>query len=118
MYFLYKEFLKRTGDVLFSEQYETWKYGPVIPSIYTEFSSYKQSPIQTYAQDSQGFSYVVEESGVFKDCLEKVWEKYKNYSGEELSQLTHSHGTAWSIAKDKENPYLEREDIRNEPDLP
>ena len=40
IYFLYKDYLKRTGELLFTERFETWKRGPVIPSIYVEFSAY------------------------------------------------------------------------------
>lgn len=117
VYFLYKQYLQKTGDKLFSELFETWKYGPVIPSIYTEFSSYGDEPIQTFAQDSQGNSYVVEEKGEFKDALDYVWSSYKEYTGMELSLLTHRQGTAWSKAKDEERQYLTDEEIKNEQEL-
>ena len=66
VYFLYKQYLQSTKCKLFSEQFETWKYGPVVPSIYTEFSSYGNDPIKSYAQDSQGNCFVVEEKGSLK----------------------------------------------------
>ena len=56
IYFLYKDYLKRTNDMLFSEPFETWTLGPVVPSVYAEFSSYGKNAIQTYAKDSQGNS--------------------------------------------------------------
>lgn len=114
VYFLYREYLKRTNEQLFSERFETWKFGPVVPSIYAEFSSYGSNEIKTYASDSKGKSYIVTETGVFKECLDKVWGIYGRYSGETLSALTHKDGTAWSKAKDNKQKYLEIEDIRNE----
>lgn len=117
VYFLFKDYLKRTGNPLFSEQFETWKYGPVIPSIYAEFSSYGSNPINSFAVDSQNKCYIVSETGVFKECLDNVWKKYATCPGTTLSELTHRPGTAWSKAKEKESRYLSLEDIRSEADL-
>ena len=81
VYFLYKDYLKRTGNPLFSESFETWKKGPVVPSIYAEFNSYGKLPIKTFATDSRGKCFVVTECGVFKECLDRIWRVYGNYSG-------------------------------------
>jgi len=109
--------LQKTGDKLFSEQFETWKYGPVVPSIYTEFSTYGDDPIKSFAQDSQGNCYVVTEEGSFKEAFDYVWSTYKNYSGMSLSSLTHQPNTAWSKAKEAERQYLTDEEINNEQEL-
>lgn len=114
VYFLYREYLKRTNELLFSERFETWKWGPVVPSIYTEFSSYGSNPIKTYARDSQNNCYFVKENGVFSECLEETWETYKYFTGERLSNITHKENTAWSKAKEQKNRYLNIEDIKNE----
>lgn len=116
VYFLYKDYLKRTGESLFSEQFETWKKGPVVPSIYAEFSSYGKRSIRSYATDSRGKCYAVTETGVFKECLDRIWRIYGDYSGEVLSALTHTEGSAWSKAKENESRYLKDEDIKNEPE--
>lgn len=117
VYFLYKEYLKNTGKQLFSERFETWKYGPVIPSIYSEFNSYGDLPIKTFSQDSKGISYIVTETGKFKEAIEHVWSLYKNYSAFDLSLLTHKPDTAWSKAKEECRQYLKDEDIKNEQEL-
>lgn len=116
VYFLYREYLKRTDELLFSERFETWTRGPVVPSIYAEFSSYGGNPIKTYATDSQGNCFIVKENGVFKECIEKTWKDYSHYSGGVLSGITHRDGTAWSKAKEKKSKYLDIEDIKNEPE--
>ena len=117
VYFLYKEYLKQTGEPLFSEQFETWKYGPVVPSIYTEFNSCGSCAIKGFAIDSQGKSYIVRETGVFAECIEKIWSAYKYCSGETLSSLTHREGTAWTKAKEKKARFLSDDDIRIEANL-
>lgn len=117
IYFLYKDYLKKTGEPLFSEQFETWTFGPVVPSIYAEFSSYGKKPIRTFARDSRGKCYMVTETGTFGMSLDKVWRMYGHLSGETLSQLTHRDGTAWSKAKDRKSNFLTIEDIKNEEEL-
>ena len=117
VYFLFKYYLKITGNPLFSEKFETWKYGPVVPSIYAEFSSYGSAPIKSFAVDSQDKCYIVRESGVFKECIDRVWEQYGGCSATTLSELTHRTGTAWSKAKERQDRYIDVEDIRNEDDL-
>ncbi len=117
VYFLFKHYYKDTNQLLFTENFETWKYGPVLPSIYSEFSSYGNEPIKTYAKDSKSNVYAVEEKGAFKTAFDYVWERYKNFTGSNLSELTHKPGTAWTKAKEKQNPFLDIEDIKNEPNL-
>lgn len=116
VYFLYKDYLKRTGEPLFTERFETWKKGPVAPSIYAEFSSYGKLPIRTFATDSRGKCFIVTEDGIFKECIDRIWRVYGNYSGRTLSELTHTEGSAWSKAKAQEQRYLNIEDIKNEPE--
>ena len=117
VYFLYKKYLQLTGEQLFSERFETWKYGPVVPSIYAEFGTYGDNSIKSFAQDSQGNSFVVVEKGVFGEAIDSVWEMYKGYSGIALSELTHLNNTAWSKAKKAERQYLDDEEIRCEEEL-
>ena len=117
IYFLYKEYLQTTGKALFTEPFETWQYGPVVPSVYYEFSSFDKSPITKFARDSKGIVKIVVEQGKFKEAFDKVWERYSDYSGEYLSNKTHTQGSAWDKAYNGRRPYLEVEDIRNEPEL-
>lgn len=115
IYFLYKDYLKTTNKILFTEPFETWSLGPVVPSVYAEFSSYGKRPIETYAKDSQGNSYLVSEEGTFKQCLDRTWNRYKEFSGIELSNKTHEPGTAWSKATSTKSRFLSVEDIKDEP---
>ena len=111
VYFLYATYLKATDEKLFSEPFETWTKGPVVPSIYAAFSTYGKKPIKTLALNSQSISFMVAEKGIFKKCIDTVWLTYKALSGEELSDLTHKPGTAWSKAKKDAKIVLEDADI-------
>lgn len=118
IYFVYKDFLQTTGHKLFNEEFETWKYGPVLSSVYYEFSSFGANPITKFARDANenvGIIDLKSDSDVTTSIL-KTWEMYNKYSGIELSKLTHIKDSAWSKAKENENRTLKDEDIANEPE--
>lgn len=48
LYFLQKEFLKRTGFPLFSDEIEAWRYGPVVRRVYNFYCIYGADPIFVY----------------------------------------------------------------------
>lgn len=116
VYFLYKEYIQKTNCSLFSEPFEKWKYGPVLPSLYYEFSSFGASPITRFAKDAKGVVEIINMkiNNSISEAVMTIWEKYKNYSAIELSELTHLPDTAWEKAIDFK---LSDEDIRNERDL-
>lgn len=117
IYFVYKDFLQTTEHKLFNEEFETWKYGPVLSSVYYEFSSFGANPITKFARDANGNVGIIDlksDSDVTTSIL-KIWEMYNKYSGIELSKLTHIK-SAWSKAKENENRTLKDEDIANEPE--
>lgn len=116
LYFVYREYLKRTHEPLFSERFEAWKYGPVISSVYDEFSHYKDRPIKEFYKDCNGNSYKLNETKnrMFGEALLSVWDKYKRYNGIELSKITHRNGSAWYKAWNKRMRYLNDEDIISE----
>ena len=93
-----------------------WKYGPVISRVYNEFSHYKDKPIDEFYKDSKGMSYKLKEESnpIFSKVLYRIWEKYKYYSGIELSKITHEVGSAWYKAWCNSEIYINDEDIISE----
>ncbi|MDE6673086.1 MAG: DUF4065 domain-containing protein [Ruminococcus sp.] len=115
-YFLYKEYLQRTNEKLFNEPFEKWKYGPVLPSLYYEFSSFGANPINRFFRNAKGQAEIIDLdfTSALSKAVKKVWNIYKSYSAVELSSLTHEENTAWSKAV---NYILSDEDIKNEREL-
>lgn len=37
LYFSWLEYYRRNGTPLFEEEFEAWKYGPVVPSVYYDY---------------------------------------------------------------------------------
>lgn len=118
LYFLYRDYLKRTGEHLFADRFEAWKYGPVLSEVYYAFNEYRDKPIKKYYQDGDGNYYKVNETNnpAFKNVLYEVWNKYKDYNGIELSSITHQKGTAWRKAWNADKPFLDDDDIMSEED--
>lgn len=117
IYFVYRDYLKKTGRALFNERFETWRYGPVVPSVYDKFKKNGSNAIRTYAfENGNDYFLTVNEqsSPVFKEVIDLVWNIYKNLDGIVLSSITHREGSAWRKAYEAKSPYLLDEDIRKE----
>lgn len=116
IYILYKEYLKETGYKLFSENFEAWQYGPVLPNVYSEFKNFKANPITNYSLNSDGsVTRIQMEKGTdFYKIFNDVWEKYKNFSGLELSEFTHSENSAWKKSIENKTYVLTDVDIGEE----
>lgn len=116
IYILYKEYLKKTRRGLFSDYFEVWKYGPVVPSVYNAFSNYGSKPIKSYYlnEDKSYTTIKLNSNKVFDSVFFDVWEKYKFKDGVFLSDLTHRSGTAWSVALSCGRKVLDDSDIFKE----
>lgn len=117
IYFVYRDYLQLTERALFNERFETWKYGPVVRSVYDQYKKYGSNAIRDYAYESgEKYYYTVNEesSPAFKRVIDEVWNQYKSYDGIYLSSITHRPGTAWKKAYDIQCPYLSDKDIHEE----
>ncbi len=101
---------------LFDIKFNAWKYGPVCDQIYQEFKSFKDKSITSYAQDAKGISYFpnweYNGNSFLLSCVNKIWNKYKNFSGGDLISLTHQNGSAWS--KTLSNCPIKESDIKDD----
>lgn len=86
-----------------TDKVEAWRYGPVIPSVYHTFKNNRANPIKikglVLEETMQGFSFIEPEI-IDKDAktvLDFVWNRYKNYSVDDIMALTHRADTPWAI---------------------
>lgn len=117
IYFIYHDYLCQTGMPLFNERFETWRYGPVVPSVYNKFKKYGSNAIRYYGTEDDGKTVlsVNEDSSIyFKNAIDYIWNTCKSYDGIYLSSLTHRDGSAWSKAFEKGSPCLSDDDIKAE----
>ncbi|WCM42459.1 DUF4065 domain-containing protein [Flavobacterium sp. CBA20B-1] len=86
-----------TGKPLITETPEAWKYGPVIPSIYAKFKSYRNNPILPLEISTDNLNI----GNTDKEFLDKIWLTYGKETGTQLSNRTHQPNTPWSIIWNK-----------------
>ena len=88
LYFAWIKYFEKTGKTLFDDEFEAWKYGPVVPSVYYDFWQYAGSTI-VFAKTPS--SIVDSET---KEFLLSMLREYKDCDAYEL--ITASHETrAW-----------------------
>jgi uncharacterized phage-associated protein len=110
LFFTQSWHLKINGEPLFDDFFARWRYGPVIPSIYHEFKQYGPNEITDYGkgvvnddEDDFGIRLVIPEidwkcDRETVDLVDKIIEVYGEFTGWELSVMTHEEGSAWKIS--------------------
>ena len=92
-----------TEEPLLVESVEAWRYGPVVPSVYHGFKKYGTDKITSLLiSDEQNLIPNFDETSFLRELLDKTWEIYSDYTGLELSALTHEEGTPWDTVWNKE----------------
>lgn len=90
LYFLWIGYFKENNCNLFSENICAWQFGPVVPEVYYEFCSYAGSPINKI--------YDIEICNKNdSNIINKLIDKYIEYSASKLVELTHKDLKPWSI---------------------
>lgn len=82
---------------LIKERIVAWKYGPVVPSVYTDFKQFKTNRI-TNIPDKEPVGMLDDD----KDLLNEVYNAYKHLDGLQLSTLANKKGSPWSITWEKQ----------------
>ena len=116
IYFIYRNYLQNTGSPLFTEEFQTWQYGPVLRSVYDEFKTFKAKPITRFAKTANDEVYIINEAADtnLSESISSVWGKYKYGDGISLSKITHLKGSAWRNAYENQRLTLDDNDIRND----
>ncbi|WP_312279289.1 type II toxin-antitoxin system antitoxin SocA domain-containing protein [Oscillibacter sp.] len=116
LYYVCVQYVKKTGILPIFERFEPWPYGPVIPSVYSEFKTFGSSPIKSYARNAEGKAKMVDEDAnpVLKSCIDDIWNKYKNWGAVDLSKKTHTAGSGWYAAYQRSGETISEEEMRND----
>ncbi len=80
-----------SGATLFPEEFEAWKYGPVIPSLYHMFKIYFAGPIP----ESHPFQAVMDLTETEREVVQWVFENLGGFSAVRLSDISHQPGSPW-----------------------
>lgn len=89
---------------LFDDKIEAWENGPVIPSLYNEFKHFGEDSIKFYAIDlnletlETTIPRISKKDEKVINVLDFVWDIYNQFTGRQLSDMTHKSDTPWSEA--------------------
>jgi uncharacterized phage-associated protein len=103
MYFCHLEFIKNTGLPLVQQEFEAWKYGPVLPAVYEQFKHFSKMPIQSRALqfDPITATEVTPTAQLEHKHLNLLREAYEIYSPIDewvLSDISHHPAGPWAEA--------------------
>lgn len=85
--------LAKLRQPLFYNNIHAFEWGPVIPNLYKTLKQYGAGEITNYISTLEP---PIAEDGEEMEIIREVWQDYKEFSGVELSNLTHRKGTPWS----------------------
>ena len=80
------------NDYLIDDHFVMWTYVPVIPSLYHKIKLYKENAINAHLailtnNNKIAFSFIDNKDKQTKNLLEKIYEIYGSYSGQNLASL-------------------------------
>lgn len=115
LFFLATEYGKANPEnpYLLNQQFQPWKFGPVLSSVYDEFKLFGSNPIKKYAKDADGSSTIVDETQnpVFKSVLDRVWLATRTMDAIRLSEISHVQGSAWWESWMEYNRYISEDAV-------
>ena len=85
------------GKPLIENSIQAWKYGPVIPELYHVTKRFGYRPVDLEIIDLYSENKLSETDQNF---VRAIWKTYKNYSGLQLSTMTHMPLTPWAETYD------------------
>ncbi len=104
IYFIEASFLVKFNRKLFSQNFEAWEYGPVIPSLYHLLKKFERKPI-FYEEFKKNGNYKNIKSSLNKEelsFLEETFIRFNKFSSFELVTLSHIYGPWKEVAKNEE----------------
>lgn len=110
LYFVNLAYIKQTGEFLIDEDFEAWRFGPVVRSVYLEYRHYGANSIYRPEEDIKlGF-----ENDTIKVINDKI-EYCAKKSYWDLVNESHKETGAWylSYEEDKKN-IINKELIKQE----
>lgn len=87
LYFLQIDFLRNRGEQLFTDDFEAWQFGPVVPDVYYKFCGFGAMKIR--------MKYDVKIESDVKLAVDTIVENKRILKPWDLVEDTHKKGKAW-----------------------
>lgn len=106
VYLCYADYLCEFGGKLYTDNIYSYKYGPVVESVYEKYKEYGYKEVEKDKKDINS-KYIYKmpsrsrilfaRDGIRKlYCIERTIHKYGKYSASDLVEITHKPLTPWS----------------------
>ena len=82
---------------LLSEPVEAWRYGPIIPEIYSSLRKWRSDPIRKRTKENSRRQPDAKQENIIR----QVYEKYGTMTGTEIAASCIGPGTPWRRTKAK-----------------
>lgn len=109
LYFIQRDYLRSDiGNPAFNDDFEAWRFGPVIPEVYYDYSGFGSMAIDMW--DNEPDIMLTD-----KVLIDPVIEEKRNLDPWDLVEQTHKNGGAWALTYQNGNGYkkvIEKELIR------
>ena len=114
LYLVASEYAKESGATLLETGFQTWAYGPVDYLVHDKFRPFSRRAIDRYARDAQGNALVIntDEDPALRSALDRVWRATRTLTAVELSDIVRVEGSAWDRAYQRDDDYLNDDEIR------
>ncbi|RFZ85170.1 DUF4065 domain-containing protein [Mucilaginibacter terrenus] len=81
------------------EAFKAWKFGPVVPSLYTEYQLYGNQPITNFNKSSGIYSILDFDDSLLgedaKEAIDYTLRATAHLTAADLSNWTHKKGSPW-----------------------
>lgn len=91
LFFCQKRYYQRVGRYLFQDDFEAWQYGPVVPSVYRQYSLWGGTKITWTSEREIALPAEVAE------IIDPVVKEYRDYAPWALVERTHVEGSSWYV---------------------
>lgn len=93
LYYIQYEFLKETDRVLFLDDIEAWRFGPVIPNVYYYFCNFGAMPITIKFKE---YKNIIKDLEKF-NLIDYVVEKKRQQNPWDMIKETHKDNGPWAL---------------------
>lgn len=94
LFLLQKEFIKKNGKKLFSDEISAWNYGPIVENVYYDYSGFGSLSFWIF-KEFEKLEKIDKEIKVF---IDDFISKFKNYDYFEIHNLSKLPNGAWENA--------------------
>lgn len=110
LYLAYVDYVHKHDKPLFKENFEVWRHGPVVRSVY---DAYKRFGSEVISNDTSIIENELDKD--IKDSISNILKRYGGQSAWNLVEETHKEDGIWYDKMEKGASTIEFEDVKGHP---